>query len=167
MSDPVVTKTEILGLVLRVAALSAISYYTAKWMVDFLDPSRRSRRRAEDKARRMLARLGIRDLEGGLDEHEMALAANLVSPETIGTGWEDIAGLDDVVRELRETVILPIRRRGLLSGSRLTQAPRGVLLHGPPGCGKTMIARATARDAGARSGIRRAIVVRYKSSKLF
>ncbi len=80
----------------------------------------------------------------------MTLASNLVRPDAIGTRWSDIAGLDDVVKELRETVILPIRRRSALAGSLLTRAPKGVLLHGPPGCGKTMIARATAREAGAR-----------------
>ncbi len=64
--------------------------------------------------------------------------------------WKDIAGLESVVDELRETVILPIKERDLFVNSQLTQAPRGVLLHGPPGCGKTMIAKATAREAGAR-----------------
>ena len=73
-----------------------------------------------------------------------------VEPGAIKTSWSDIAGLESVIQELRETVILPIQQRKLLAGSQLATAPRGVLLHGPPGCGKTMLAKATAREAGAK-----------------
>lgn len=68
-----------------------------------------------------------------LTEYEVMIASNLVMPRTIAISWEDIAGLDSTVKELRETVILPILKRDQLAGSSLTQAPKGVLLHGPPG----------------------------------
>lgn len=64
--------------------------------------------------------------------------------------WRDIAGLDEVITELKETVILPVQKRHLFLGSRLLQPPKGVLLYGPPGCGKTLIAKATAKEAGFR-----------------
>ena len=63
----------------------------------------------------------------------MMIASNLVDGRSISTSWKDIAGLEDVVQELVETVILPIQKRDLFSASQLTQAPKGVLLHGPPG----------------------------------
>lgn len=47
--------------------------------------------------------------------------------------WDDIAGLDDIIQELQETLILPIQKRDLFADSVLTQPPKGVLLHGPPG----------------------------------
>lgn len=78
----------------------------------------------------------------------MVIAAHLVVPEDITESWESIAGLDGVIQELRESVVDPIRYRELLSGSQLWQAPKGVLLHGPPGCGKTLIAKAAAKEAG-------------------
>ncbi|XP_061837179.1 outer mitochondrial transmembrane helix translocase isoform X2 [Nerophis lumbriciformis] len=64
--------------------------------------------------------------------------------------WRDIGGLDEVITELQETVILPVQKRHLFPSSRLLQPPKGVLLHGPPGCGKTLIAKATAKEAGFR-----------------
>lgn len=57
--------------------------------------------------------------------------------------WEDIGGLDDVKRELQEAVQWPIfypdqhRKYGLTPS-------KGVLLYGPPGCGKTLLAKAIA-----------------------
>lgn len=149
MSDEVITKAEILSLVVRVAALSAISYYTVKWLMDAMDPTRKRKLKAQEKAKQLMTDLGI-TANMKLNEYEMMIASNLVDGRSIGTSWKDIAGLEDIVEELVETVILPIQKRDLFSQSQLTQAPKGVLLHGPPGCGKTMIAKATAREAGAR-----------------
>ncbi len=132
MSDEVVTKAEILSLVVRVAALSAISYYTVKWIVDAMDPTRKQKLRAQEKAKQLMAELGINS-NIKLNEYEMVIASNLVQPSKIGTSWRDIAGLEEVVQELMETVIMPIQKRDLFSNSQLTQAPKGVLLHGPPG----------------------------------
>ena len=85
-----------------------------------------------------------------LTEYEMSIASQLVDPSTIKVNFEDVAGQADLVSELRQTVILPLQRRHLFAGSELMAAPKGVLLHGPPGCGKTMLAKATAREAAAR-----------------
>lgn len=100
------------------------------------------------QAERILQKIGVKNVN--LTEYELSIAAQLVDPKDINISWNSIAGLEDITQELRETVILPIQKRDLFTGSQLIQPPKGVLLHGPPGCGKTMIAKATAREAGAR-----------------
>lgn len=83
-------------------------------------------------------------------DYELMIASHIVVPADIPVRWSDIAGLDSVIQELRESVVLPIKHRHLFSQSKLWQAPKGVLLHGPPGCGKTLIAKATAKEADMR-----------------
>jgi transitional endoplasmic reticulum ATPase len=63
-------------------------------------------------------------------------------------GWDDIGGLEDAKRTLREAVELPLKRPDafLKVGIRV---PKGVLLFGPPGTGKTLLAKAVAREAEA------------------
>ena len=62
----------------------------------------------------------------------------------------DIGGLDPIVSSLRESVIYPLLYPNLFtSSSSLLGAPKGVLLFGPPGCGKTMLAKALAKESGA------------------
>lgn len=62
-----------------------------------------------------------------LSEYELSIAAQLVDPTTISITWEDIAGLKEIIQEIRETVILPIQKRELFSGSMLIQPPKGLL----------------------------------------
>ena len=62
--------------------------------------------------------------------------------------YEDIGGLDDVLRQVRETVEYPLTRKDLFEELGVTP-PKGVLLQGPPGTGKTMIAKAVANATHA------------------
>ncbi|MEM1267441.1 MAG: ATP-binding protein [Pseudomonadota bacterium] len=61
--------------------------------------------------------------------------------------FDDIGGLDEVKRDIRRRIIAPFAQAGLLSRFK-KRAGGGVLLFGPPGCGKTLIARATAGEVG-------------------
>ncbi len=64
------------------------------------------------------------------------------------TSYDDIGGLGDAVRKIREMVELPLRHPELFK--RLgVEAPKGVLLHGPPGTGKTMLAKAVAGETSS------------------
>lgn len=60
--------------------------------------------------------------------------------------WEDIGGLDEIKRELQRMVIWPLRYRAEMQKLNLRQ-PKGILLYGPPGCGKTLIAKAMAGES--------------------
>ncbi|AFK50703.1 proteasome-activating nucleotidase [Thermogladius calderae 1633] len=62
--------------------------------------------------------------------------------------YNDIGGLKEQIRELREVVELPLKNPDLFREVGI-EPPKGVLLYGPPGCGKTLLAKAVAREAEA------------------
>jgi transitional endoplasmic reticulum ATPase len=76
------------------------------------------------------------------------LAGEGAAQEPSAITYEDIGGLHREIRRIREMIELPLRYPEIFDRLGI-EPPKGVLLHGPPGCGKTLIARAVARETSA------------------
>ena len=82
-------------------------------------------------------------------EQKASLAKNtqnnfddMVMREKPEVKWRDVVGIDDAKNALRESIVYPTKRGDLFP----LGWPRGILLYGPPGCGKTILAAATANE---------------------
>ena len=86
----------------------------------------------------------IEDLQTGIRATKPS-AIKTVTVEIPQVKWTDIGGMESVKKELREAIELP-----LIHAESMTRlgipAPRGILLYGPPGCSKTLMARALATE---------------------
>lgn len=83
------------------------------------------------------------------NEFEKILLSEVIPPDELGVTFDHIGALDNVKEALRELVMLPLQRPELFTKGQLRKPCRGLLLFGPPGTGKTMLAKAVATEAGA------------------
>jgi vacuolar protein-sorting-associated protein 4 len=100
--------------------------------------------------RELLEKKKERRSTAGSDEEEEKLESaisDIIVTEKPNITLDDIAGLENAKQTLREAIVLPLMRPDLFSGAR--RPWKGILLFGPPGCGKTLLAKATAAEVEA------------------
>ncbi|WP_340101388.1 proteasome-activating nucleotidase Pan1 [Salinibaculum salinum] len=83
-----------------------------------------------------------------LDDETDVRARVMQVEESPGVDYTDIGGIEEQVEEVRETVEMPLKNPGMFEDVGI-DPPSGVLLHGPPGTGKTMLAKAVANQTDA------------------
>ncbi len=88
---------------------------------------------------------------------------NLLTPETPDVSYSDIGGLDQQIEQVRDAIELPFTYPNLFRSYELSP-PRGILLYGPPGCGKTLIAKAVATSLA--SGDQKTYFISIKGPEL-
>lgn len=131
--------------------------------VDRVLPRRRSRRQVEQPlaaelpGRNVESKASLEDawdarvkhlmenLPKGVDKDAATNIFNEIVIKGDEVHWEDVAGLDIAKNALKEAVVYPFLRPDLFMGLR--EPARGMLLFGPPGTGKTMLARAVATES--------------------
>lgn len=74
---------------------------------------------------------------------------NYYLDETPDVPWENIGGQDDAIQSIRDAIEMPLLHPELFENFQY-QPPKGFLLYGPPGCGKTLIGKATAHNLAAK-----------------
>ena len=75
-------------------------------------------------------------------------AVEVIGEGTLGVTYEDIGGLHEEIKKIREMVELPLKHPEIFQRLGI-EAPKGVLLHGPPGTGKTLLAKAVANESNS------------------
>jgi proteasome-associated ATPase len=100
-----------------------------------------------------------------LDELPNEDATELVLEETPNVTFDDIGGLDTQIERIRDAVQLPFLHRALFERYDLNP-PKGVLLYGPPGNGKTLIAKAVAHALAEGSGTGSGVFLSVKGPEL-
>ena len=87
--------------------------------------------------------------EGVSDEEQelLNMISGTIVTESPKVRWIEIAGLENCKQSLREAIVLPMLKPELFTGARKPWS--GILLFGPPGCGKTLLAKAAATECNA------------------
>jgi len=117
-------RRELLIAIVRTSAVGILTFYLVRWALRHADPTYQQKQKAKEKAKELMERIGVKGVP--LNEHEVMIASHLVDPSHLRMSWADVAGLDDVIDQIKKTVIYPIlAHQKQVRVSRLVQPPKG------------------------------------------
>eukprot|EP00911_Craspedida_sp_UC1_P000931 UC1_evm3s706 len=144
-----IDKGKILTQIVMLVSGQIILLAGMKWLLKQMEPNRDQKDAAQAASKKVLQRLKYSGK--ALDEYEALVAQDVADPDELDVGFADVGGLEATIRMLQDEIVLPFARPELFraaNSSRLLRPPKGLLLYGPPGCGKTLMAKALAKETG-------------------
>jgi len=130
-----------LAALVREAAMNALRRFLKEYAIDINSPDPIP----EEKLQHL--KVSMRDFMEALKEIRPS-ALREIYAEIPNVRWTDIGGLEDVKKQLQEVIEWPLKYPEAFERMGI-EPPKGVLLYGPPGCGKTLLAKAVATESEA------------------
>jgi len=130
---------DLLMILIKTADSKKLRDFYASKAEEYLNRAYELKKELQDRARRAPTPLQT-------DKELADKVLDLIIPEKPNVSWDDVADLEEAKKALEEAIIMPLKYPKLFEG---VPTWRGILLFGPPGCGKTLIAKAAASECDA------------------